>query len=69
MSVITTHIDGEELKVLKGFKLSDGEVLISDADKMGDLEEVRVVIEPSLLKYWIEECGLLEELGIEGTIW
>lgn len=69
MSVITTHIDGEELKVLKGFKLSDGEVLISDSDKMGDLEEVRVVIEPSLLKYWIEECGLLEELGIEGTIW
>ena len=69
MSVITTHIDGEELKVLKGFKLSDGEVLISDADKMGDLEEVRVVIEPSLLKYWIEEYGLLEELGIEGTIW
>ena len=69
MSVITTHIDGEELKVLKGFKLSDGEVLISDADKMGDLEEVRVVIESSLLKYWIEECGLLEELGIEGTIW
>ena len=69
MSVITTHIDGEELKVLKGFKLSDGEVLISDADKMGDLEEVRVVIESSLLKYWIEECGLLEELGIDGTIW
>lgn len=69
MSAITTHIDGEELKVLKGFKLNDGEVLISDSDKMGDLEEVRVVIEPSLLKYWIEECGLLEELGIEGTIW
>lgn len=69
MSIITTHIDGEELKVLKGFKLSENEVIISDADQLGDLEPIRVVIEPSLIKYWIEERGLLKEVGVEGTIW
>ena len=69
MSIITTSIDGEKLKVVNGFVLNEGEVLVSDADTIGDLKKVRVVIEPSLLKFWIEECGLLEELGIDGTIW
>lgn len=69
MSKITTHIDGEELKVANGFVLNDGEILLSDADQLGDLKKVRVVIEPSLLRYWIEECDLLGQLGIEGTIW
>lgn len=69
MSAITTHIDGEKLKVLNGFIINDGEVLVSDASRLGDFEKVRVVIEPSLLKYWIEECDLLGELGIDGTIW
>lgn len=69
MSNITTHLDGEKLKVLKGFKLSNNEVLISDCDKFGDCEEIRVVIEPSLIKFWIEEEDLLKELDIDATIW
>lgn len=66
---ITLSIDGEKVKVFKGFKLSTGEILISDADKLGDCEEVRVIIEPSLIKYWVEECNLLEECGIDATVW
>ena len=62
-------LDGEKLKVLKGFKTDNNEVLISDCDKFGDYPEVRVVIEPSLIKYWITDCGLLEELGIDATVW
>lgn len=69
MSKITTHIDGEELKVLHGFIMNEGEVLITDADKLGDFEKVRVVIEPSYIKYLVEECDLLEECGIDATIW
>ena len=66
---ITLSIDGEKVKAFKGFKLSTGEILISDADKIGDCEEVRVIIEPSLIKYWVEELNLLEECGIDATVW
>lgn len=69
MSKITTHIDGEKLKVLNGFILNEGEVLATDSPKFGDCEKVRVVIEPSLLRYWITECNLLEELGLNVTVW
>ena len=69
MSTITTHIDGEKVKVLKGFKINDKEVLISDSDRIGDCEEIRVIIEPSLMKFWIEACDLLKELGIDATVW
>jgi len=69
MSNIITHIDGEKLKVLKGFQTNDGEILISDAVSFGDCKEVRVVIEPSLIKHWLEECNLMEEVGVVGTIW
>lgn len=66
---ITLSIDGEKVKAFKGFKLSTGEILISDADKIGDCEEVRVIMEPSLIKYWVEEFNLLEECGIDATVW
>ena len=69
MSTITTHINGEKVKVLNGFVMNEGEILATDACQLGDLKKVRVIIEPSLLKYWIEECGLLEELGVDDTIW
>ena len=48
---ITISIDGEKVKVFKGFKLPTNEILISDSDKIEDFEEVRVIIEPSLIKY------------------
>lgn len=69
MSKITTHIDGEELKVLNGFIMNEGEIFVTDADKLGELKKVRVVIEPSFIKYLVEECDLLEECGINATIW
>ena len=66
MSTRTTSLNGEELMVWKGFKINENEVIIMDEDsKLGDFEEFRVLIEPSLLKFWIEECGLLDELDID----
>lgn len=65
MSIITTKINGEKLKVLKGFKTNECEILISDSDSIGELEEVRVVIEPSLIRYWLEECDLADEVGVD----
>ena len=66
MSTITTSLNGEELMVWKGFKINENEVIIMDEDsKLGDFEEFRVLIEPSLLRFWIEECGLLDGLGID----
>ena len=66
MSTITTHLNGEELIAWKGFKTNENEVIIMDEDaKFGNFEEFRVVIEPSLLKFWIEECGLLDKLDID----
>ena len=59
--------------------LINGSVLVSDSDSMrmanpktGELEElekINVMFDEGLLKYWIEECGLLDELGINATIW
>lgn len=66
MSKITTHFNGEELIAWNGFKTNENEVIImEEGTKLGGLEEFRVVIEPSLLKYWIEECGLLDTLDID----
>lgn len=61
-------IDGEKVKELKGYKMEEGSILISDGVLVGK-EEVRVIIEPSLIKFWIEECGLLDELNINATLW
>jgi predicted Ser/Thr protein kinase len=75
MSLVS--IDGEKLKKLKGFKIGN-EILISDSDSMTTTdangnqvkaEEVAVLIEPSLIKYWITDCGLLDELGVNATLW
>ena len=66
MSTITTHFNGEELIVWNGFKINESEVIImEEGTKLGGLEEFRVVIEPSLLKYWIEECDLFDKLNID----
>jgi hypothetical protein len=45
---------GEKLIELSGF-LMDGEVLLSDSDRMGDYQKIKVKLEPSLLAFWIEE--------------
>lgn len=47
-------IGGEELIELSGF-LIDGEVLLSDSDKIGDYQKIKVKIEPSMIKFWVEE--------------
>ena len=62
-----TSIDGEKVKVLKGYKMKDGEILVTDSTIIGE-EETNVIIEPSYIKFLIEERGLLEELGINATI-
>lgn len=45
---------GEELVELRGF-LIDGEVLLSDSDKIGDHQKIKVKVEPSMIKFWVEE--------------
>ena len=64
----------EENKTFKGF-LINGKVYVSDSDsmrmedpktgEMKEVEQIEVVIEKDLIKFWIEECGLLEELGFD----
>lgn len=70
-------IDDNKVKKLKGFKIGN-EIVISDCDSMNlvnddgsktKIEPVTVVLEHGLLKWWIEECGLLEELGVDATVW
>lgn len=68
----------ENSKVYKGF-LIDGVIYVSDSDsmrikdvetgKMKEVEQIPVVIEKDLMKFWIEECGLLDELGIDASLW
>ena len=63
-------IDGEKLMTLKGYKMEDGEILIVDKDTtLPDKEEVVIKIEPSLLKFWIHDRGLLDDLGLDVAIW
>lgn len=45
---------GEKLIELNGF-LIDGEILLSDMDKMGDCQKIKVKVKPSMIKFWIEE--------------
>ena len=61
-------INGEKVKVFKGYKMDSEEILVTDSTLLGK-EEVVVIIEPSYLRFLIEERGLLEELGIHATIW
>ena len=61
-------INGEKVKVFKGYKMDSEEILVTDSTLLGK-EEVVVIIEPSYLRFLFEERGLLEELGINATIW
>lgn len=47
-------VEGETLIELNGF-LINGEVLLSDSDKIGDYQKIKVKVEPSLIKFWIED--------------
>lgn len=47
-------VEGETLIELNGF-LINGEVLLSDSDKIGDYQKIKVKVEPILIKFWIED--------------
>lgn len=65
-------------KKLKGFTINDS-IYVDDSDsksilneKTGEFEKVKqvpVLIEKDLIRYWITDCGLLDELGIDATLW
>ena len=75
MSLIS--VDGEKVLKATAFKLKSG-LLISDSDKMYEtdektgekfpVEKVEVYIEPSLIKFWITDCGLLDDLKMRDDI-
>lgn len=48
-------IDGEKTIELNGFKMDNGEILISDSMSIGDCEKVILHIEPSMIKFLIED--------------
>jgi len=59
-------------KEYKGF-LINGKVYVSDSDSMRigevEVEQIPVIIEKDLIKFWITNCGLLDELGLNATVW
>jgi len=61
-------IDGSEVIRLKGFNI-DGEILLSDSDKIGNYEKVDVLLPKDYLEFLITDEGLLEDLNIETTVW
>ena len=48
-------INEEKTIELDGFIMDNGEVLISDSFAMGNWKKVKIHIEPSMLKFLIEE--------------
>ena len=63
-----TKFDGSEVIKLKGFNIN-GEIVLSDSDSMGDYEKVDVVLPKDYLEFLISDCGLLNNLNIETTVW
>lgn len=64
----------EELKEFKAY-LIDGEAyVVEDSTTMRnpetglEFEQIKVNIEKDLLKFLVTDCGLLEEIGVEATI-
>jgi hypothetical protein len=48
------YMGSEQLIELSGF-LIDGEVLLSDSNMIGDFKKVKVKVEPSMIKFWLED--------------
>lgn len=61
-------VDGNEVIKLKGFNV-DGEILLSDSDKMGDYEKVDVILPVDYLEFLIKDRGLLDEVNLDITVW
>ena len=52
---IMFEIEGEKTIELDGFMLDENNALISDSCQIGDLRKVKIHLEPSMLKFLIEE--------------
>lgn len=60
------RIDGEQTIELDGFVMDDGEVLISDSDRIGDWKKTKIHVTPSMLRFLVEqnEQAIEKLLGI-----
>lgn len=63
------RIDGETTIELDGFVMDNGEILVSDADKMGDWEKTKIHITPSMARFLIEQNESSIEKMLDVTIW
>ena len=61
-------IDGSDVIKLSGFNIN-GEILLSDSDKIGDYEKVDVLLPKDYLEFLITDRGLLDNLNVEVTVW
>lgn len=66
MEIVT--VDDSEVIKLKGFDI-DGQILLSDSDKMGDFKQVDVILPKKYLEFLITDRGILENSNIDVTIW
>ncbi len=55
--------DGSEVINLHGFEI-DGEILLNDADRMGNHKKVSVVLPEDYLKFLIEDGNLIRKLNL-----
>ena len=62
MAIIS--VDGSKVINLHGFEI-DGEILLSDADRMGNHKKISVVLPEDYLKFLIEDGNLISKLNIE----
>lgn len=63
-----TKVDGSEVIKLKGFNVN-GEILLSDSDRMGNYEKVDVIVPVDYLEFLITDRSLLDKVNLDITVW
>lgn len=66
MSIV--KVDGSEVIKLTGFNM-EGEIVLSDSDRMGDCEKVTVLLPKDYLEFLITDRGILDDLNVNITVW
>ena len=62
------RIDGETTIELDGFVMDNGEILISDSDRIGDWKKTKIHVTPSMIKFLVEQNESAIEKLLDITI-
>lgn len=49
------NLGNQTLIEVEGFLTENGEVVLSDSDKIGNWKKIKVKFEPEMLRFWISE--------------